>query len=50
MSTLGIDQKVKDFIKFKLSIEANYININLVIDYLTGVMTVLNETVELKGQ
>ncbi len=50
LSTLGIDQKVKDFIKFKLSIEANYININLVIDYLTGVMTVLNETVELKGQ
>lgn len=48
LASIDIDSKVKDFIKFKLSIESYYININMMIDYLTSVMSVLNVCVELK--
>lgn len=48
LANIKIDEKVKDFIKFKLAIECYYININTMIDYLTSVMSVINECVELK--
>jgi hypothetical protein len=48
LAQVGIDEKVQDFIKFKLAIEAYYINVNTMIEYLTGLMSVLNVTVELK--
>lgn len=48
LAEVGIDGKVQDFIKFKLAIEAHYININTMIDYMTSVMSVLNECIELK--
>ena len=48
LAGLDIDSKVKDFIRFKLAIEAYYININLILEFMTSVMSVLNEVVELK--
>ena len=48
LASLDIDSKVKDFIRFKLSIEAYYININLILEIMTSVMSVLNQVVELK--
>lgn len=48
LSDIGIDEKVQEFIKFKLAIEVSYININLVIDYLSSIMSVLNSVLELK--
>lgn len=47
LSSVGIDQKVKEFIQLKLAIESYYINTHLVIDYMTGVMSTLNQVVEL---
>lgn len=48
LASIDIDSKVKDFIKFKLAIEAYYININTTTDYMTSMMSVLNQVVELK--
>lgn len=48
LSELGLDEKIQDFIKFKLVMEISYININLIIDYMTSVMSALNIVVELK--
>lgn len=47
LADLDIDGKVQDFIRFKLAIETHYIDINLIVDYMTGLMSVLNLTVEL---
>jgi hypothetical protein len=47
LSSVGIDQKVKEFIQLKLAIESYYINSHMVIDYMTGVMSTLNLVVEL---
>lgn len=47
LASIDIDTKVKDFIKFKLVIESSYININMMLDFLVSVMTVLNQCVEL---
>lgn len=44
---LGIDEKIKSFIKFKLAMEANFININMIIDYVTSVSSVLDICLEL---
>lgn len=48
LAEVGIDAKVQDFIKFKLAIEAYYINVNTLIEYLTSTMSVLDLVVELK--
>ena len=48
LAELGLDNKVKDFIRFKLVMEISYININLVMDYMTSVMSALNVALELK--
>ena len=48
LASINIDSKVKDFIKFKLVIESSYININMMLEYMSNVMTVLNQIVELK--
>lgn len=47
LTEIGIDEKVKDFIKFKLAMEASFININLILDYITSAVTVLNTCLEL---
>lgn len=47
-SSIDIDSKIKNFIKFKLAIECYNCNINLMIDYLTSVITSLNESIELR--
>lgn len=47
LSSVGIDQKVKEFIQLKLAIESYYINSHMVIDYMTGVMSTLSQVVEL---
>lgn len=44
----GIDEKVQDFVKFKLAVECYILNINIVIEYMTSMMSVLNVTVTLK--
>lgn len=48
LANVGIDDKVKDFIKFKLLIEESIIDINVIIDYLTSLETVVSKCVELK--
>lgn len=48
LASIDIDNKVKDFVKFKLVIESIYININLMIEFMTTVMSVLNICIELK--
>ncbi|QXN70437.1 hypothetical protein AGENTSMITH_31 [Bacillus phage vB_BspM_AgentSmith] len=48
LTQIGIDAKVQDFIRFKLAIEAFYINYNLMSDYLVGLFSVLNIVVDLK--
>lgn len=47
LTQVGIDAKVQEFIRLKLAIEACYIDAHLVIEYMTGMMEVLNTTVEL---
>ncbi len=47
LTEIGIDEKVKDFIKFKLAMEASFININMILDYITSAVTVLNTCLEL---
>lgn len=46
-SELGIDEKLKDFIKFKIAMESYFISIKLAVEYLTGVMSVINICVKL---
>lgn len=48
LASIDIDSKVKDFIKFKLVIESSYININTMIEFLSTILSVLNQCVELK--
>lgn len=48
LASIDIDSKVQDFIKFKLAIESSYINMNMMIEYLSNIMSVLNVVVELK--
>ncbi len=48
LASLKIDDKVKDFIRFKLTMESLFINVNTMIEYMVTVMTVLNTTVELR--
>lgn len=48
LSSISIDDKVKDFIKFKLIIESNYISTSILMEYITTLMSVLNECVSLK--
>ncbi len=48
LTKIGIDEKLKDFIKFKLVIETCYINTDIVIDFVSSVLSVLNLCVELK--
>lgn len=47
LTELGLDNIVQDFIKFKIAIEVYYITYHLVIDYITGLMSVINNTVKL---
>lgn len=47
LAQVGIDGIVKDFIKFKLAIEAYYITYNVLIDYITGLMSLVNASVQL---
>lgn len=47
LTELGIDEKIKDFIKFKLAMEASYININMTIEYITSILSVLDVCLEL---
>lgn len=48
LAELEIDSKLKDFIKFKLIIEMCYVNANIILDYLTTTMSVVNLCVKLK--
>lgn len=48
LNEVNIDENIKDFIKFKLAIESSYININTMIEYITGVLSVFDVVVELK--
>ena len=48
LTQVDVDGKVKDFIRFKLAIEAFYISYNLLTDYMVGLFSVLNIVVELK--
>jgi len=48
LTKIGIDDKLKDFIKFKLVIETCYINTDIVVDFVSSVLSVLNLCVELK--
>lgn len=48
LKDIGLDSKIQDFIKYKLAIEAYYININIAIDYITSITSVFDEVVELK--
>lgn len=47
LAELGIDAKVQDFIKFKLSMEASFININMSMDYISSMSSVLDICLEL---
>lgn len=47
LSEIGIDQKLKDFIKFKIAMEASYININMTMDYIVSILSVLDVCLEL---
>ena len=48
LTAIGIDEKVQDFIKFKLVIETCYINTNIAMDYVTATLSVLGICIELK--
>lgn len=48
LTKIGIDEKLKDFVKFKLVIETCYINTDIVVDYVSSILSVLNLCVELK--
>ena len=47
LSDLGLDEKLQDFIKFKLATEVYVILVESVVSYLTGITGVLRQTVEL---
>lgn len=46
LAELNIDDKIKDFIKFKLSMEVFITDINLIVEFFTGCESVLQETVD----
>lgn len=48
LAELDIDSKVKDFIKFKLVSEAYYSNVNMLLEYILNVDTIINKCIELK--
>lgn len=47
LADLGIDAKVQDFIKFKLAMEASFININMCMNYISSISSVLDICLEL---
>lgn len=47
LAELGIDDKVQDFIKFKLAMEASFININMVMNYISSISSILDICLEL---
>lgn len=47
LADLGIDAKVQDFIKFKLAMEASFININMSMNYIISMSGVLDVCLEL---
>ena len=47
LTELGIDGKVQDFIKFKLAMEASFININMSMNYISSMSSVLDICLEL---
>lgn len=47
LAELGIDDNVQDFIKFKLAMEASLININMSMDYISSISSVLDICLEL---
>lgn len=47
LTELGIDAKVQDFIKFKLAMEASFININMSMNYISSMSSVLDVCLEL---
>lgn len=49
LSDLNLDEKVKEFIVFKLIVELVSVNINLSATFVTGFMEVLNSALEFKG-
>lgn len=49
LSQLGIDEKIKEFIIFKLVMEICYTNVNLSIDYLSAILSIFDATIELKS-
>lgn len=48
LGDLGLDEHIKDFIKFKLVMEVLHVNIDMGIDYVTSVFSALNVMLELK--
>lgn len=49
LGELNIDNKIKDFIKFKIMFEICNVNINLLSNFLLQCLTILNKAIELKG-
>ena len=49
LAELNIDNKIKDFIKFKIMFEISVVNINLLSSFLLQCLTILNKAIELKG-
>lgn len=48
LTDLNLDDKIKDFIRFKLIMEISYINIKLIESYVLSTFSALNIAVELK--
>lgn len=48
LNEIDIDSKIQDFVKFKLAIETYYVNINIMIEYMTSIISIINECIELK--
>ena len=49
LSELGLDEKVKDFIRYKLVMELYYVNIDMLFSYITSMISVINITVKLEN-
>lgn len=50
LSDLGLDQKVKDFIVFKLVVDIITNNINLGFDFITGMISVMEKSIRFKSE
>lgn len=50
LTEIGIDNKVKNYIKFKLLFSMLHVNVDLITSYMTSVLSILNVAVKIKGQ